>query len=65
MGKTKQYNRPWRYALTMFGLSIAGYMYTTYGTYFYTEQIGLTMSAIALANVIYAIWDAFEVANHI
>ena len=60
MGKTKQYNRPWRYALTMFGLSIAGYMYTTYGTYFYTEQIGLTMSAIALANVIYAIWDAFN-----
>ena len=62
MEKTKAtvYNRPWRYALTMFGLSIAGYMYTTYGTYFYTEQIGLTMSSIALANIIYAVWDAFN-----
>ncbi|MDR1950203.1 MAG: hypothetical protein LBQ38_12490 [Spirochaetaceae bacterium] len=24
-------NKPWRYALTMFGLSITGYMYQTYG----------------------------------
>ncbi len=58
--KQKVYNKPWRYALTMFGLSIAGYMYTTYGTFFYTENIGLTMQMIAAANVIYAIWDAFN-----
>lgn len=58
--KEKIYNRPWRYALTMFGLSIAGYMYTTYGTFFYTEKIGLGMQMIAAANVIYAIWDAFN-----
>ena len=32
--KQKKINQPWRYALTMFGLSIAGYMYTTYGTFF-------------------------------
>ena len=56
----KTYNKPWRYALTMFGLSIAGYMYTTYGTFFYTEYIGLGMQMIAAANVIYAIWDAFN-----
>ena len=60
MKKAKRYNRPWRYALMMFGLSVAGYMYTTYGTYFYTEQVGLTMASIALANTIYAIWDAFN-----
>lgn len=56
----KRYNRPWRYALTMFGLSIAGYMYVTYGTFFYTETIGLSMRSIAIANIIYAIWDAFN-----
>lgn len=58
--KQKVYNKPWRYALTMFGLSIAGYMYTTYGTFFYTEKIGLGMQMIAIANVIYAVWDAFN-----
>ena len=58
--KQKKYNQPWRYALSMFGLSIAGYMYTTYGTFFYTEKIGLSMQMIAAANVIYAIWDAFN-----
>ena len=58
--KQKKYNQPWRYALTMFGLSIAGYMYTTYGTFFYTEKIGLSMQMIAAANVVYAIWDAFN-----
>ena len=58
--KQKKYNQPWRYALSMFGLSIGGYMYTTYGTFFYTEKIGLSMQMIAAANVIYAIWDAFN-----
>jgi len=58
--KQKRMNKPWRYALTMFGLSIAGYMYTTYGTFFYTEKIGLSMQMIAAANVVYAIWDAFN-----
>lgn len=58
--KQKTYNKPLRYALTMFGLSIAGYMYTTYGTFFYTEKIGLSMQMIAAANVLYAIWDAFN-----
>lgn len=60
MSKEKRFNRPWRYALAMFGLSIAGYMYTTYGTYYYTESIGLSMKLIAIGNVFFAIWDAFN-----
>lgn len=60
MKNSKTYNRPWRYSLAMFGLSIAGYMYVTYGTFFYTETIGLSMQLIALGNVVYAIWDAFN-----
>ncbi len=60
MKNSKAYNRPWRYSLAMFGLSIAGYMYVTYGTFFYTETIGLSMQLIALGNVVYAIWDAFN-----
>ena len=43
MEKNKTCNRPWRYSLAMFGLSIAGYMYVTYGTFFYTATIGLSM----------------------
>ena len=60
MEKSKTCNRPWRYSLAMFGLSIAGYMYVTYGTFFYTETIGLSMKLIALGNVLYAVWDAFN-----
>lgn len=58
--KTKVYNKPWRYAMAMFGLSIAGYMYITYGTFFYTEVVGLSMKAIAIGNIFYAVWDAFN-----
>ena len=60
MEKNKTCNRPWRYSLAMCGLSIAGYMYVTYGTFFYTETIGLSMKLIALGNVLYAVWDAFN-----
>jgi len=56
----KKYNRPWRYALAMLGLSITGYMYSTYGTYFYTEKAGLSLAAIGVGNVFFALWDAFN-----
>ena len=58
--KTKTYNKPWRYALTMFGLSIAGYMYQAYGTFFYNNKLGLTLGMIAVGNIFFAIWDAFN-----
>ena len=45
----------------MFGLSIAGCTLRAYdGTFFYTETIGLSMKLIALGNVLYAVWDAFN-----
>lgn len=55
-----RYNKPWRYALTMFGLSIIGYMYTAYGTFFYNVLLGLPMQTIALGTLLFAIWDAFN-----
>ncbi|GHU79838.1 sugar transporter [Clostridia bacterium] len=55
-----QYNKPWRYALAMFGISIAGYMYQSYGTFYYTDKLFLPMSAIAVGNIFFAIWDAFN-----
>ncbi len=58
--KTRVYNRPWRYALAMFGLSITGYMYVSYGTFFYTEKMGLSIGAIGWATILFAIWDAFN-----
>jgi GPH family glycoside/pentoside/hexuronide:cation symporter len=60
MSRVKKYNTPWRYALAMFGLSIMGYMYTTYGTFFYTDKIGLSMAAIGIGNILFAVWDAFN-----
>lgn len=56
----RSYNKPWRYALTMFGLSIVGYMYTAYGTFFYNVLLGLPMQIIALGTLLFAIWDAFN-----
>jgi GPH family glycoside/pentoside/hexuronide:cation symporter len=53
-------NKPWRYALAMFGLSITGYMYQTYGTFFYNDKIGLSLAAIGTGNVFFAVWDAFN-----
>jgi GPH family glycoside/pentoside/hexuronide:cation symporter len=53
-------NKPWRYAITMFGLSITGYMYQTYGTFFYNNKIGLSLVAIGTGNVFFAVWDAFN-----
>lgn len=57
--KEKQYNKPWRYALAMFGLSITGYMYTSQGTFFYSE-LGLSTAAIAAGTMLFSIWDAFN-----
>ena len=59
MPKEKRFNRPGRYALTMFGLSIIGYMYSTYGTKFYSD-LGMSMLAIGAGNVFFSIWDAFN-----
>ncbi|MDR1599302.1 MAG: MFS transporter [Oscillospiraceae bacterium] len=56
----KQYNKPWRYALAMLGTSIAGTMYQSYGTYFYTDKLFLPLSAIAVGNIFFAVWDAFN-----
>jgi GPH family glycoside/pentoside/hexuronide:cation symporter len=56
----RTYNKPWRYALTMFGLSIMGYMYSTYATFFYNDKIGLPIQAIGVGSIFFAIWDAFN-----
>ncbi len=54
------YNQPWRYALAMFGLSITGYMYVAYGTFFYNDKLGLPLTTIGIATVLFSIWDAFN-----
>lgn len=58
--KAPVYNKPWRYALAMLGLSIMGYMYTTYGTFFYNDKLGLPLATIGMANVLFSLWDAFN-----
>jgi GPH family glycoside/pentoside/hexuronide:cation symporter len=49
-----------RYALGMLGYSIPGYMYTSQGTFFYNDKIGLSLSMIALGNIFFVIWDALN-----
>lgn len=56
----KQYNKSWRYAIAMFGLSIAGYMYITYNTAFYNKVLNLPLDAIAAGTILFSIWDAFN-----
>jgi len=56
----RNYNKPWRYSLAMFGLSIMGYMYSAYGAFFYNDKMGLGMQAIALGSVFFSVWDAFN-----
>jgi GPH family glycoside/pentoside/hexuronide:cation symporter len=54
----KRLASPWRYSLGMLGYTIPSYMYISYGTYFYSDKLGLSMSLIALGNIIFTIWDA-------
>ena len=60
MDKEKKYNQPWRYALTMLGLSITGFMFTAYATFFYNVRMGLSMQVIAFGTLLFALWDAFN-----
>ncbi len=60
MKNKRSYNHPWRYALAMFGLSITGYMYVSYGTFLYNDKLGLSLSTIGIATVLFSIWDAFN-----
>ncbi|MBZ4666214.1 MFS transporter [Mahella sp.] len=49
---------PWRYAIGMLGVTIPGMMYSSYGTFFYNDKMGLSMSLIALGTTLFAVWDA-------
>jgi len=49
---------PWRYAMGMLGITIPGMMYSSYGTFFYNDKMGLSMSLIALGTTFFSIWDA-------
>ena len=60
MKSKRVYNHPWRYAMAMFGLSIMGYMYTTFGTFFYNDKLGLPLATIGIGSVLFSIWDAFN-----
>jgi len=47
-----------RYALGMLGYSIPGYMYTSQGTYFYNDKVGLSLTMIGIGTLFFTIWDA-------
>ncbi|MBN2874574.1 MAG: MFS transporter [Spirochaetales bacterium] len=49
-----------RYALGMLGYSIPGYMYSSQGTYFYNDKIGLSLAMIGVGTIFFSIWDAIN-----
>lgn len=51
---------PWRYGFGMLGLTIPGMMYSSYGTFFYSDKLGLSMSLIAFGTMLFSIWDAIN-----
>ncbi len=60
MEKKNRFTNPWRYALAMFGLSITGYMYQSYGVFFYNDKLHLPLTVISVANILFSVWDAFN-----
>ncbi len=56
--KRKLLNSPFSYALGMFAMMIPGQAFTSFYSYYYVEKLGLSLGLIALARLIYSIWDA-------
>lgn len=48
------------FALGMFGLTIPSQMFSAYSTYFYNQEMLLSLQMISLGTVFYTIWDAFN-----
>ncbi|WP_276352412.1 MFS transporter [Cohnella caldifontis] len=57
MGK-KLLNSPSAYAMGMFAMMIPSQAFSSFYTYYYVEKIGLGLGLIAVARLIYSIWDA-------
>lgn len=51
---------PWIYALGMLGITIPGYMLTTYQTFFYNDVLKLSLEMISRGLVFFTIWDVLN-----
>jgi GPH family glycoside/pentoside/hexuronide:cation symporter len=51
-------NAPYVYALGMFAMMIPSQAFLSYYSFFYVERLGLSLGLLALARLIYSIWDA-------
>jgi len=49
---------PLFYGMGMLGFTIAVETFNTFAYFYYVDYLGLTITAVALARTIYAIWDA-------
>ncbi|WP_123040133.1 MFS transporter [Cohnella candidum] len=54
----KWINSSFAYGLGMFAMMIPSQAFTSFYSYYYVEKLGLSLGLIALARLIYAIWDA-------
>lgn len=54
----KAVNSPYLYAIGMFAMMIPSQAFSSYYSFFYAEKLGLSLGLIALARLIYSIWDA-------
>ncbi len=51
---------PFAYALGMLGITIPGYMLSTYQSYFYNTELKLPLSVISLGLIFFTIWDVLN-----
>jgi GPH family glycoside/pentoside/hexuronide:cation symporter len=53
-------NSPLAYGLGSFGLESLFKVFAGYYVFYYTDQLGLAVTMVAIVNVIYSIWDAVD-----
>jgi len=57
---TATQNSPIAYGLGSFGLESLFNVFAAYHIFYYTDQLGLAVTMVALINVIYGFWDAVD-----
>lgn len=53
-------NSPFAYGLGSFGLESLFKVFAGYYVFYYTEELGLAVTLVAVINLIYAVWDAVD-----
>lgn len=56
--RKKLLNSPFTFAFGMFAMMIPSQAFSSYYSFYYVDKLGLSLGLLALARLIYSIWDA-------